>query len=161
MIKALRPGALPIVLTVLTAVSAFAAGCGGDDAKPATQQPTTAAPAAATPTAAPPTAVPAQILQLSAKEDGDKYTFAPATFQAKAGQVTIHYTNTAGNVRQHGFELKTVDGSADVFKSALVDSGSAADLTFTVPGPGTYTFICFQRGHVDRGQTGTIVVTAQ
>ena len=163
MFKRFSPRFVPTVtigLALLAAASALAAGCGGDDAKPAATQPpapTVAATVAATATAAP----VAQVIQLAAVEDGDKYTFSPPALTAKAGAVTIHYTNKAGNVRQHGFELKTLDGSGDVYKSALVDSGSTGDFVFTVPGPGTYQFLCFQRGHADRGQAGTIVVTAQ
>ena len=73
--------------------------------------------------------------------------------------MTIHYTNPSTSARNHTFELKTLDGSGDVFKSDQIEPGKTVDFQFTVTAPGTYNFLCYQRGHADRGQTGTLTVT--
>jgi uncharacterized cupredoxin-like copper-binding protein len=119
-----------------------------------------AASASPTATTAVPTAAPvAQIINVMDVEAGDKYSFDPSSIQVKAGLITIHYSNPAGSARNHTFELKTIDGSADVFKSDQIEPGKTVDFQFTVTAPGTYQYLCYQRGHADRGQTGTLTVT--
>ena len=41
-----------------------------------------------------------------------------------------------------------------------VSPASAPRMEFTPLAPGTYQFLCYQRGHADKGQTGTLTVTA-
>lgn len=120
----------------------------------ATAAATTPAPAATTPAAA---AAPSTIA-VTAVEVGDKYSFDPATFTVKAGEITVKLTNKAGNERPHTFFVKNAAGT-EIAKSDGVQPGASADVKFTIADAGAYQIYCNIMGHVDRGQTGTMTVT--
>jgi plastocyanin len=143
-----------LVLVGCALASAIAVACGGSSggssgaAKPGS-------PAAGEA----PTSAAVQTINVKDVENGDVYAFDPNQIQLRVGQVVIHYTNPAGSARAHTFELRTLDGSADIFKSDQIQPGNGVDFQFALTAPGTYQFLCYQRGHADRGQTGTITVT--
>ena len=45
-----------------------------------------------------------------------------------------------------------------IAKTPMAGAGESVEATFTVPGPGTYTFVCTFPGHVVAGMTGTLTV---
>jgi azurin len=45
-----------------------------------------------------------------------------------------------------------------IAKSTMAGAGESAEVTFTVPGPGSYPFVCTFPGHVVSGMQGTLVV---
>jgi azurin len=45
-----------------------------------------------------------------------------------------------------------------IAKSTMAGAGESAEVSFTVPGPGSYPFVCTFPGHVVAGMTGTLVV---
>jgi azurin len=45
-----------------------------------------------------------------------------------------------------------------LFKTAMAGAGETVDVSFTVPGPGSYPFVCTFPGHVVAGMSGTLVV---
>lgn len=140
-----------LVLIGCVLASALAIACGGSKSSSSTLRAPTAAPAATT--------VAVQEINIKDVENGQAYSFDPNQIQVKAGQIVLHYTNPAGNGRAHTFELKTLDGSGDIFKSDQIQPGNNVDFQFAITAPGSYQFLCYQRGHADRGQTGTITVT--
>jgi uncharacterized cupredoxin-like copper-binding protein len=146
-----------VLLTGCLLTAALAMACGGSS-KSSNSASSSGAAAAAT-TA--PTAAAAAVQQVSVKdmENGDAYTFDPNQITVKAGKVVVHYTNPATSARNHTFELKNLDGSGDIVKSDQIAPGGTIDFEFTVTAPGKYDFLCFNRGHADRGQTGTLTVT--
>ena len=45
-----------------------------------------------------------------------------------------------------------------LFKTPMAGAGETVEVTFTVPGPGSYPFLCTFPGHVAAGMSGTLVV---
>jgi plastocyanin len=125
--------------------------CGGSSKSSSPPDSATTAPSAAS--------TQPQVIEVKAVENGNTYAFSPNVLSAKPGPVLVRYTNPDGNARAHTFELKTVDGSADIVKSDEVQPGQTVELTFTMPADGTYAFLCYMRGHADRGQTGSFNVS--
>ncbi|MPZ48766.1 MAG: hypothetical protein GEU75_05540 [Dehalococcoidia bacterium] len=111
---------------------------------------------AAQPTAA--TSATAAVTNLTVTA-GDWY-FEPNNFMAKTGIVRVSF-NSMGPMFPHTFAVKNLNGEGELFSSDRVENGQMASFEFTVSQPGAYQVICVVRGHVDRGQTGTLTVTAQ
>jgi uncharacterized cupredoxin-like copper-binding protein len=143
-----------LVVGIAVVAAALSVACGGSDSKSSSSSSNSGSSA----TAAPATSSPPQILTLTATEAGQQYGFDPSTFTAKTGNVTIKYSNKAGNNRPHTLEIKTSDGKSLV-KSEEIDPGKSTDVSFTLASAGTYQFICYNPGHADRGQKGTITVS--
>jgi uncharacterized cupredoxin-like copper-binding protein len=84
----------------------------------------------------------------------DNMRFEPATLNARAGQpIQLTLDNTGQIV--HDFRM--TEGVAQPV-TATAQPGQKATVTFTVPRPGTYTFVCSQPGHEQAGMKGTLVV---
>jgi plastocyanin len=142
-----------LVVGIAVVAAALSVACGGSDSKS-----NSSSSSSSSATAAPAPSGPPQVLTLTATEAGGNYGFDPATFTAKPGNVTIRYSNKAGNNRPHTLEIKTSDGKS-IIKSDEIDPGKETDVTFALPTAGTYQFICYNPGHADRGQKGTITVS--
>lgn len=110
---------------------------------------------------------------------GEQLAFDPATMTLPANQEqTVTFTNNSTG-QQHNWVL--VNGGDDV--AAEVDEAAAANggnidanhpsviaatrllaggqnesVTFTTPGPGTYTYLCTFPGHFPAGMKGTLTV---
>src|SRR5437773_1962411 len=121
-----------LVLAGLTLMAAAALGCGGKSSSSSKGADSGQAKAAST--AAP----AAQVVNIKDVENGDVYVFDPNQIQVKAGEVTFHYTNPATSQRNHTIEIKTLDGSGDLFKSDQVTPGTTVDFKVTVTSPGAY-----------------------
>jgi uncharacterized cupredoxin-like copper-binding protein len=111
-----------------------------------------------TPTVAP-TPAPVAINISAIEQTADKFVFEPATLNVRAGQqVTVHYSNPTTNKFPHTFVVKTADGNGEIVKSEQVRPGNTLDINFMIPDAGTFQLLCIQRGHADKGQTGTVTV---
>ena len=152
-----------LILAAIALLGGLAAACGGTAAPVATATATVAAPKATTAPAtatATPTAAAAAVLStanVTALEDGEKYSYDPSKLTLKAGEITVKLMNKAGNVRPHTFSVKDASGK-DIVKSDRVQPGASADVKFTLTEAGQYSIYCNITGHVDKGQTGTLTV---
>jgi plastocyanin len=81
---------------------------------------------------------------------GDTYRFDPSTITVHRGKVQIVLLNT-GSGAPHNWSLLGLSVT-----TPLAPSGGSQAVTFTAPGPGTYTFVCTI--HQRQGQTGKLVV---
>lgn len=106
--------------------------------------------ATAKPSAAP--SGPAQTLKLTSPASG-AIEFMPTSLQAKAGTVTIDYTNPSSVPHSVAIE----DSGAQTLNASQVgvngDFKSTADLA-----AGTYTYYCTVEGHREAGMQGTLTV---
>ena len=132
------------------------AGCGSSSNSTSSSS-ATAAPAvtpttssATTTTTAPSGA--AQTLAVAANPEG-LLKFQPSSLTAKAGKVTIDFTNSASVEHNLSVESpsKSVIGATPVF------TGGKKTLTVTLT-PGTYKFFCSVPGHRAAGMEGTLQV---
>jgi plastocyanin len=150
----------PTAVVVATASPSPAAAATAPSPTPvaaATRTPAPAA-AAATPSPAPAPAGP-QVLTVRAMEQGNRYMYDPDTITVRAGTVVVTFTNE-GPERPHTFNVRNLGGSGDLVRSGQVAVGQTRQVEFTVNQPGTYEFYCSLPGHADRGQRGTLTVTA-
>jgi plastocyanin len=87
-------------------------------------------------------------LKLTSPADGS-LKFDQTQLAAKAGSVTLVYTNPSSV--PHGVALETTSG-------AVVTGGKTSTVTVTLA-PGTYTFYCPVPGHRQAGMQGTLTVS--
>jgi azurin len=115
----------------------------------------------------------------------DNMQFAPRTIEARAGETLRVVVRTQGSMPKiamaHNFVLLAPGTDPASFanegamhrasdfiapglagrvlaRSPMAGAGETVDVTFTAPGPGTYTFVCTFPGHVVAGMTGTLTV---
>jgi plastocyanin len=136
-------------LLAATAVAAVAlAGCGSSSST------TSSATSAAAPTSSTPAASSgAGTVSISANPSG-MLMFTTNSLTAKAGKVTIAFTNNAPE--DHNLTLATASGS--VLGSTPTFKGGTKMLTVTLK-PGTYTYYCTVPGHRSGGMQGKLVVS--
>ena len=137
------------------------AGPGGAEA-PASSQGTAPSPSKATTTAPrattgtpPPASSPAahaSALKLAA-DPGGALSYNTKRLSAKAGSVTIAFTN--GAPLEHNL---TIAQGSKVLGATPTFAGGAKSLQLTLK-PGTYTFYCSVPGHRQAGMEGTLTVS--
>jgi plastocyanin len=112
-----------------------------------------AAPAASTPAGSTPTAPPASSGPLKIAALPGQVAFDTKALQAKAGKVTIEFSNPGGIPH----DVQIAQGTKELGGTKAINSGKA---TFEVDlKPGTYTFFCSVPGHRQSGMEGTLTVT--
>jgi plastocyanin len=144
-----------IALLAATAVTTLVvASCGSSSSSTSSSAPatSTAAPASSTPASAPATSG-AGTISIAANPSG-MLMFTTNSLKAKAGKVTIDFTNNAP--LSHNFTLATKTGN--VLRATPTFMGGTKTLTLTLK-PGTYTYYCSVPGHRMAGMQGTLVVT--
>ena len=85
-----------------------------------------------------------------------EFKFSPNSATAAPdgpGSITLNNTGTV----EHTWVLLAKDGKTEVVK-VTVKPGATGNADFSVPGPGTYQFICDVPGHKESGMTGTLTV---
>jgi plastocyanin len=132
------------------------AGCGSSSNSTSSSS-STAAPAAAptTSSATTTTAAPAgaaQTLAVSANPEG-LLKFQPSALTAKAGKVTINFSNPASV--EHNLSVESP--SKSVLGATPTFAGGAKTVTVALT-PGTYKFFCSVPGHRAAGMEGTLQV---
>lgn len=131
--------------------SAAAPATSSSAAAPATSS-TAAAAATSSSAAAPGSGAGSQIA--IAANPGGALKFDKTSLTAKAGKVTIAFTNKAP--LGHNFTIDSPSG-AKVAATPTFDGGTKT-VTATLK-PGTYTFLCTVPGHAMAGMKGTLKVT--
>jgi uncharacterized cupredoxin-like copper-binding protein len=130
-------------------VALVLSACGGSSSSS-----TSASPAASS-TPATSSAPPSQIagaLTIAADPSG-QLKFTKSSLTAKAGKVTIRFTNNAPLAHN----LTIASRSGTVFGATPTFQGGTKTLTLNLK-PGTYTFYCSVPGHRDGGMQGTLMV---
>lgn len=130
------------------------AGCGSSSStSSSTASPTSAAPAPTTSsTPAPAPAGASSSLSLEANPEGQlKYNTTSLT--AKAGKVSIAFTNTASL----GHNVTVESSSGTVVGATPTFQGGSKTLSLNLK-PGTYKFFCSVPGHRMAGMEGTLKV---
>lgn len=94
-----------------------------------------------------------QTLKVEADPNG-QLSYVPSKLTAKAGNVTIDFTNPQG--LSHDIAVEGSGGKM-LGKSELVQEGSAT-LTLSNLKPGTYHYFCTVPGHREAGMEGTLTV---
>lgn len=140
------------------------AACGGSSTTSASQAAATSstgssaygAPAASSSTATSSAAAPsrgASHLAIAANATG-MLMFSKTSLSAKAGRVTITFTNKSPE--GHNFTIRS-SGGATVAATPTFNGGSRTlDVTLK---PGRYTFLCTVPGHAMAGMEGTLTVS--
>jgi plastocyanin len=138
-----------IVIVTLVAL----AGCGGSSKSPSpTSAPASSAPSASTPTTPPSGATSAGPLSVAA-DPGGQLKFDASTLTAKAGHVSIKFTNSSPVA--HNLTIESSGGQT--LGATPTFSGGSKSLSVTLK-PGTYTFFCSVPGHRAAGMSGTLTV---
>jgi plastocyanin len=145
-----------LAATVVTAL--VVAACGSSSSSTSSSAPATsasatssAAPAAST-TAAAPAASGGNTVTESADPSG-ALKFTSDSLTAKAGKVTINFTNKAPE--DHNFTLTTAGGKSVGATPTFTGGTKTLDVTLK---PGVYTFFCSVPGHEMAGMKGTLTV---
>jgi plastocyanin len=140
------------------AIGLFAlAGCGSSSSSTSSSTSTPASTPATTSSATSSTPAPAasaggQTLALAANPEGN-LKFDTSSLSAKAGKVTIDFTNQAAV--EH--DVTVASSSGAVVGATPVFQGGSKSVTLTLT-PGTYKFYCSVPGHRQAGMEGTLVV---
>jgi plastocyanin len=131
-----------LVLLASTALVLALSACGGGSNSASTGAATTAASGGGG---------GGQTLQLAA-DPGGALKFDTTSLEAKAGKVTIDFTNDSS--LPHNV---TIDGPGVEDEGTDTIKGSTANITLDLK-PGKYTFYCSVDGHRAAGMEGTLVV---
>jgi plastocyanin len=140
---------LPLLALLVGALAL--GGCGGSKSTSSSESTPTAAPATTQSTAAAPT-TPSGALSLEAASGG-QLKYDKTSLTAKAGSVTIDFTNMAP--LEHNVTVESSSGST--VGSTPTFQGSSKTLKLNLK-PGTYKFYCSVPGHRQAGMEGTLVV---
>jgi plastocyanin len=160
---------MPKNLVIMLGAGALALGvaaCGGSSSSSSSAAPATssssaaaatsstaAAPATSSSSAAAPSAGGGHAIAIAANPGG-ALKFDKTSLTAKAGKVTVAFTNKAPE--GHNFTIQT-SGGATVAATPTFDGGTKT-ITATLK-KGTYTFLCTVPGHAMGGMKGTLTVS--
>jgi len=141
---------LPKVSTLTLAVGVLAlAGCGSSSSSTTSTPPSTAtAPSTSTPAAA----GGGQKLSVEANPEG-QLKYNTSTLTAKAGSVSIDFTNMAS--LSHNLSIESSTGAT--LGATPIFQGGSQTLSLTLK-PGVYKFFCSVPGHRMAGMEGTLTV---
>ena len=144
------PKLLAVLLTTATLAVGLAA-CGGSSS---TSTASSSASTSTTSAAAAPASSASSHLSLAAAPSG-MLMFTKTSLTAKAGKVTISFTNMAPEKHNLTIQKGT---SGPVIAATPTFSGATKTLTVTLK-PGTYTYYCSVPGHRMAGMQGTLTIT--
>ena len=145
----------PMLLAGLAATAAVLlalTGCGSSSTSTSTTSSSETTPASTPANPAPPSSGGAQTLALAANPEG-QLKFDKTALTAKAGKVTIVFTNTAPE--GHNVNIESASGAA--LGATPTFQGGSKTLSVTLKA-GTYKFYCSVPGHRMAGMEGTLTV---
>lgn len=148
----------PVLALSVIALVLGEAACGSSSSSSSSSTaPTSAATSSTASTSVSTTSAPAgtaTTLSIAANPGG-QLMFTTTTLTAKAGKVTINFTNNS----PLGHNLTIVQGtSGPVLGATPTFQGGTKTLTLDLK-PGTYTFYCSVPGHRAAGMQGTLTVS--
>ncbi len=148
----------PVATLVVVALAAGVAGCGSSSSSSSSatvsSAPSSSASSASTSTSAASPA-PASSSVSDAADPSGQLKFTKSSLTAKAGEVTISFTNTSSLMHNMTIQQGT---SGAVLGATPTFQGGTKTLTLNLK-PGTYTFYCSVPGHRAAGMQGTLIVT--
>jgi plastocyanin len=145
------------IILAATSVAALAVvGCGSSSSNTTSSKASGGGEAASTaaPTSSTPSAAGGSSTVSIAANPSGMLMFNSSSLTAKAGKVTIAFTNNAPEV--HNFTLATASGS--LVGATPTFSGGTKSLVVNLK-PGTYTYYCSVPGHRMGGMQGKLVVS--
>lgn len=83
-----------------------------------------------------------------------EYAFEPGTMTVAAGTIDFKVKN----IGKEGHEFEIFSGDTLVDEVEDISPGLTRTLTATLQ-PGTYTYVCKEAGHEEKGMKGTLTVT--
>jgi plastocyanin len=140
------------VLCLLVATSLFVGACGSDDDSNTGSQ-SAAAPTSTPTPAAKSTPATGSGSTVSLQPKGDQLLFDTDTLTAKAGKVTVDFTNDSAI--PHNVTL--IDSANKTLGATPTFDGGTKSFNATLK-PGTYTYYCSVPGHREAGMQGTLTV---
>jgi uncharacterized cupredoxin-like copper-binding protein len=155
----------PIIPIAAIAASIIIAACGGSSSTSSASSstaPASSSPASSTPStpassssssSQAPTAPAGAALALAADPSG-QLRFTKSSLTAKAGKVTIHFTNSAALPHNLTVQQGT---SGPIVGATPTFQGGTKTLTLQLK-PGKYTFFCSVPGHRQAGMQGALTV---
>lgn len=96
-------------------------------------------------------------IEIRAGEHDSAYYYAPNELSVQPGPVRVTFVNEGA--QQHTFNVKKRDEWRDLYNFPLVQPGGQDVFEFEFLEPGSYVFYCQLYKHVDRGQTGLLLVS--
>jgi plastocyanin len=153
----------PVIAIGVISLAIGVAACGGSSSSSSgaasaassstSASPATSTSAASSSTSAAPAGGGASTISDAADPSGS-LKFASSSLTAKAGKVTVKFTNASS--LPHNFTISS-SGGAVVGATPTFSGGGTKTVTVTLK-PGTYTFYCSVDGHRAAGMKGTLTV---
>ena len=145
----------PTPVIVGAAILAIGIGaCGGSSKSTSTSSAAASTPSTTTTSPAATTPAPAAGALTIAADPSGKLKFTKTSLTAKAGKVTIQFTNNAPLA--HNLTIQQ-GSSGPTLGATPTFMGGTKTITLTLK-QGTYTFVCSVPGHRDAGMHGTLTV---
>lgn len=148
---------MPKNLVIMLSAGALALGvaaCGGSSSSSSSAAPaTSSSAAAATSSSSAPSSGGASKIAIAANPGG-ALKFDKTSLAAKAGKVTVAFTNKAP--LGHNFTIQSASGATVAATPTF--NGATKTVTATLK-PGKYTFLCTVPGHAMAGMKGTLTVS--
>lgn len=144
----------PATITLGAAILALGISACGGSSKTTTTSPAPASTPATTSTSPATTPTPAAGTLTIAADPSGQLKFTKTSLTAKAGKVTIQFTNNAPLA--HNLTIQQGTGGPKLGATPTFMGGTKT-LTLNLK-PGTYTFFCSVPGHRDAGMHGTLTV---
>ncbi len=150
-----------IALLSAGAIAVAVAACGGSSSSSSAGTSTSSSAGTSssvtTSSAAPHSVLHSTVLTIAANPSG-KLMFTKSSLSAKAGTITIKFTNDSP--LDHNFTIQRSTDSATGAIVAATPTFHGGTKTLTVKlAAGTYTFFCSVPGHRQAGMHGTLTVT--
>jgi uncharacterized cupredoxin-like copper-binding protein len=149
------PRAIALLTSAAVAIALAACGgsSGGSAASSGSSSAASSTPAQASSTASGTAGQPSGTSSIAADPSGN-LKFTKSSLTAKAGKVTIQFTN--GAALPHNLTIQQGTGGKVIGATPTFQGGSKT-LTVNLK-PGTYTFYCSVPGHRQAGMQGTLTV---
>ena len=86
--------------------------------------------------------------------------YNPNQITVRPGTIRVTHINEGPGQFGHTFNVKNKNGEGELVTSDRIELGDRKTVEFTITEEGTYQMICLVRGHAERGQVGSLVVSS-